>query len=277
MKTYMDIPFLKTDVRTLCLDLYLPENVSEPPLILWIHGGGWNELNRDWNLMYPMTDQGYAVASVGYRYADEAAFPAQILDLKAALRFLKKNGALYGYDGSRIIASGDSAGAHLACLLGTSAGYAPWEEPGEDCSLQAVVDLCGPIDLGCMIPEGAKPGDRPGMERLLGAPCGTPEFAKKLKEACPVTYIDGSEPPFLIVHGTDDPTVPPAQSFLLRNALEQAGDRVQMYYVPGAVHSMGGELLIRVVREFLDFYIKGEKTVTAPPVLEQHFRRAKLG
>lgn len=272
MKKWTGIPYKDVGTHELYLDVFVPETAEKPPVILWVHGGGWNELNRTWSLVTPMLDLGYAVASVDYRYCDEAAFPAQLLDLKEALLFVRKHADEYGYDGSRIIASGDSAGAHLACLLGVSEGNAEWERPGEDYSVQAVVDFCGPVWFAGIVRPDAQAGDRPNIERLLGAPCGSKGFYARAAAASPLTYINGKEPPFLILHGSEDPTVPVAQARLLRNRLEEAGDVVHMYYIPGGVHALGGELLDRVVREFLDYYVKGEKTVTEPRVLAGHYR-----
>ena len=78
MKSYKDIPFKQVEGHELFLDIYLPEDVQNPPLIMWIHGGGWAMLNRNWNLVMPMLDRGYAIASVDYRYSDEGAFPTQM-------------------------------------------------------------------------------------------------------------------------------------------------------------------------------------------------------
>ena len=100
MTEWKNILFKEIENRKLYLDLFVPEDVPAPPIIMWVHGGGWNELNRTWSLIMPMLERGYAVASVDYRYCDEAAFPAQMSDLKDALLFLKKHGDAYGYEDS---------------------------------------------------------------------------------------------------------------------------------------------------------------------------------
>ena len=132
MKQYLNIPFKHAAGHDLCADFYIPEDVTNPPVILWIHGGGWKDLNRKWCLVMPQLTRGYAICSVDYRYSDEDIFPAQMLDLKYALLFVKENGEKYGYDGSKVILSGDSAGGHLCSLLGISAGNRDWEQPGKD-------------------------------------------------------------------------------------------------------------------------------------------------
>ena len=272
MKVWENIGFKVVENRELQMDLYVPADVQIPPIIMWIHGGGWNALNRSWSLIMPMISRGYAVASVDYRYADEAPFPAQILDLKDALLFLKKHGKDYGYDASKIILSGDSAGAHLACLVGVSEGHSEWEKAEEDYSVQAVVEFCAPTCFEKIIAPDAKAGDYSVIEGLLGVPCDSEAFLTKAKVASPITYINGKEPPFLIIHGSEDPVVSMTQGRILRNALEQAGDSVHMYFVPGGMHAMGGKLIDDMVCEFLDYYIKGNKTVEEPKVLACHQR-----
>lgn len=275
MKEWKDIVYKTVGERELLMDISVPEDVKDPPVILWVHGGGWGELNRKWSLVTPLTKMGYAVASADYRYCDEAAFPAQVIDLKDALVYVRKHAGEYGYDAEKVTVSGDSAGSHLAVLLGLSEGVKAWEQEGEDCSVQAVVDFCGPMDLSAAHPYGSQAGTSPNIEMLLGVSCGDRAWLPKAAEANPLTYICGKEPPVLIVHGSKDPVVAPAQGRMLRNALESAGDTVHMYYIPGGVHAMGGELLMRVVKEFLDYYIKGITTVTEPKVPAECFRHYK--
>lgn len=273
MKEFKRILFKKTDQRELFLDIFVPEDTERPPIVLWVHGGGWNELNRTWSLVMPLLEHGYAVASTDYRYCDEIPMPGQMLDLKDALLYIRQHANDYGYDGSRICISGDSAGAHLACLAGVSAGNREWETTDGDYSVQAIIDISGPISLGTLVAEGARAGDYPNIERLLNTPADSKGFYGAAAEADPVTYINGTEPPVLIIHGSEDPVVAVGQARRFRNALEEAGDRVHMYYVPGGLHSMGGELFDRVAAEFLDYYLKNRKTVTEPKVLDCHYRK----
>lgn len=271
MKTYLDVSFKKVEGHDLYADFYIPENADKPPVILWIHGGGWKDLNRKWCLVFPQLERGYAICSVDYRYSDEAPFPAQMLDLKDALLFVKANGDKYGYDGSKVILSGDSAGGHLCSLLGVSAGNQDWERPGEDYSVQAVVDFCGPCRIGDREMEETGP-----VSQFLGG-CGNRKTMKgRAGAASPDTYIDGTEPPFLILHGSNDPAVSPDQSRALRNALERAGVPVHMYLVPGGVHGLSGELLDSIIQEFLDYYVKNKITVVTPELQKEHDRTIPL-
>lgn len=269
MKQYLNIPFKHIAGHDLCADFYIPEDVIDPPVILWIHGGGWKDLNRKWCLVMPQLTRGYAICSVDYRYSDEDIFPAQMLDLKDALLFVKENGEKYGYDGSKVILSGDSAGGHLCSLLGVSAGNRDWEQPGKDYTVQAVVDFCGPCQLGGLSDERK---DNFVLEQLLGTGSDSKAFRGRAAFASPTTYINGTEPPFLILHGSVDPTVSPDQSRALRNALEAAGVPVHMYLVPGGVHGLSGALIDQIVQEFLDYYIKGKTTVITPQLTSEHDR-----
>ena len=262
MKEYKQVLFKNVEDHGLFMDIFVPEDTENPPLIMWVHGGGWNALNRNWCLVTPQLQRGYAVASVDYRYCDEAPFPEVMRDLKDALLFLKKHGTEYGYDASKIIASGDSAGGHLSSVLAVSAGNSDWEQPGEDYSVQALVDFCGPVSFTALVPS--EPGDRSPVGRVTWHALDDKGIRAKAAEASAETYINGKEPPVLILHGSEDPMVNPSQARAFRNALEAAGDAVHMYYVPGGKHGMSGELLDGIVAEFLDYYIKGVITNIEP-------------
>lgn len=272
MKEFKGIPFKSVPGHDLYLDVYLPDGEERPPLIMWIHGGGWQELNRDWNLIMNMLNYGYAVASVEYRYSDEAEFPAQMYDLKAAQLYLKKHADEFGYDAGKMVVSGDSAGGHLAIMMAVSAGNKEWEEPDEDYSFQAAVDFCGPTSFPC----GAGMPRAHVIEKLLGAPTDSKTCRARAHAASPLTYIDGTEPPFLILHGSEDPIVNPSNPRALRNALEVAGVPVHMYFVPGGHHGLAGDLVDRIIAEFLDYYLKGKKTVVTPEVLDCHQRTVPI-
>jgi acetyl esterase/lipase len=268
MKEFMNVPFKKVEGRELFLDIHLPRE-EKPPLVMWIHGGGWKDLNRTWNLAMPLLERGYAVASVDYRYSDEGIFPSQMRDLKDALLFLKRHEGTYGYDASKVAVSGDSAGGHLCALMGVSAGNRDWEKEAADYSVQAVIDMCGPTSLP-LDNSAAEPGNV--VDQLLGAPVTSKAGLGRAAAASPLTYVDGHEPPFLILHGTDDPLVSPRHSRLLRNALEAAGTPVMMYLIPGAVHGFGGKIVTEIMVEFLDYYLKGRKTVDTPELQQRHER-----
>lgn len=271
MKTYQSIPFKSVPGHDLYLDVYMPD-AENPPLIMWIHGGGWHDLSRNWNLILPMVDYGFAVASVDYRYSDEGPFPTQMYDLKDALRYLKTHAADFGYDGSTVIVSGDSAGSHLACMVAVSAGNKDWEAEDFDYRVQACVDFCAPTLF-----EGGEGAVRSGLFALLyGCDPATKTGKVRAEALSPINYIDGSEPPFLILHGSEDPIVNPSNPRALRNKLEEMNVPVHMYFIPGGHHGLSGELVNRVILEFLDYYIRGKKTVITPELQDCHQRTVPI-
>ena len=149
-----DIEYATVDGTSLLLDLHLPSGpVENPvPLVLWVHGGGWRAGDKDPTRAPTTLGEEYAIASVNYRLSDEAIFPTQIHDVKAAVRFLRGNATRFGLDPDRFGAWGSSAGGHLVALLGTSCDIQELEgELGEHLDqsscVQAVCDFFGPTDL----------------------------------------------------------------------------------------------------------------------------------
>ncbi len=217
------------------MDLYLPPEGGGPfPLIVWIHGGGWRGGDKRFGgeafQLRALTD-GFAVASLNYRLSGEASHPAQIHDVKTAIRWLRTNRKDFRLRTKRIGVWGSSAGGHLVSLLGTSGGVEILEgaslgSEGESSRVQAVVDWYGPTDLnrafddllaqGC--PTGGAMGANSTIGLFLGAsPQERPDLAA---EASPITYVTPDDPPFLIQHGSKDCTVPVAQGQWLYDRLE---------------------------------------------------------
>ena len=208
----------------LTLDLYRPEGVSGLlPVILCVHGGHWDAGGKDRCPAVTLVQDGYAVASINYRLARTAPFPAQLEDCKAAVRWLRANASTYSLDPDRIGVWGYSSGGHLAALLGTTGGVPELEGSGENMQyssqVQAVCDVAGPADLLAMANLG--PRRTLAIEGLLGGP---PENDKaKAIAASPLHYISKDDPPFLIVHGEADRVVPVEQSQRLYEELRKAG------------------------------------------------------
>ncbi|MDF1514817.1 MAG: alpha/beta hydrolase [Anaerolineae bacterium] len=238
-----DIVYGQGGDSELLLDLYLPRNpVRAVPIILYIHGGGWIELDKNW-CPYPMRflEKEFAVASINYRLSDEAPFPAQLHDCKAAVRWLRDNADTYGLDADHIGAWGDSAGGHLAALLGLTAQRPELEgnggNPGVSSEVQAVCDWFGPSHLAALVD---KPVDSEMIDikaivaQLIGGP--TRLNPDKLKQASPITYVSSEAAPFLIMHGDIDRIVPVSQSVLLYEALWLAGSEVRLHVVHGSGH-----------------------------------------
>jgi acetyl esterase/lipase len=224
------------------LDLYLPGEGENLPVIIWVHGGAFRAGSKENNVPFEYLERGYAVASVNYRLSQHALFPAQIEDIKAAVRWLRANARAYDLDPAHFGAWGASAGGHLVAMLGTTGDVEEFET-GEylDVSsrVQAVVDYFGPTDFLQMDAHRLEDGmvhDLPDSpeSQLIGGPIQ--ENKDQVAKANPVTYPSEDDPPFLIIHGDQDPLVPHHQSVLLASALEKAGVSVMFYTVRGAGH-----------------------------------------
>ncbi|MGO4804782.1 alpha/beta hydrolase fold domain-containing protein [Arthrobacter sp. 2MCAF15] len=244
--------------RPLLLDLYLPAsgNGAAPrPAVVHFHGGGWRVGERSslgpvldgfgLSAFEKLTDAGFVVASADYRLSHEAVFPAQLHDAKAAVRWLRNHAADYNVDPARIYAWGDSAGGHLASLVGLTANagspdFADVAGAGGDAAVAAVAAWYPPTDLVRMaeqsLPGAVARADDPGSreELLIGAVLA--DEPAKAAAASPISHASRSAPPFFLAHGTADRFVPPAQSESLAAALEGAGSAVELLLIEGADH-----------------------------------------
>jgi len=264
---YENIPYANDTLKKHLLDIYLPPvKKLSYPLIVWIHGGAWmvNDKYADMgymtNTVKLFMDNGYAVASIDYRYSTTAPFPAQIQDCNQAIEFLYENAPQYNIDDSRIALIGFSSGGHLASLLGLSnnnhvkAFYPKGKEPKFKINL--VLDFYGPSDFSTLKGNDDKTSRNP-VTLLLGA--SVPDRPDLARKASPITYIDKNDPPFLIVHGEKDESVNPEQSVLLSDKLKKAGVKNELIIVPGAPHygvMFDGEFIRKRVLDFLDEYMK---------------------
>lgn len=230
------------------LDLWVPAGDGPFPIILWIHGGGFLSGSKASPPRFPdrMMPRGFAVASLGYRLSSEAKWPAQIQDVKAAVRFLRANAQRYKLDPDRFGVVGASAGSHLAAMLGVTGEVSLWDSPTMpnptvSSRVQAVVDQYGPIDFGQMdamqVPSCAAGTTNTATSpesQLLGCTIGT--CADKVQEASPVTYVSAKTPPFLLAHGSNDCKISHEQSRLMAETLTRAGGRPIFRVLPGAAH-----------------------------------------
>jgi acetyl esterase/lipase len=263
-KTEKDVIYAEVSGQKLSLDLLLPQQVKNAPLLVWIHGGGWRKGNKDGCPLRWLADEGYAVASINYRLTDVACFPAQIFDCKAAIRWLRANATKYGYNAERIGVGGGSAGGHLVALLGTSGGMKELEGDvggnlDQSSRVQAVVDLFGPSDFTLTPPEKMKAAAQPGstLYALFGGdPAEKPEL---IKLASPALHVTSDDPPLLILQGTKDPTVDPQQSVHLDAVYRKAGLDSKLVLIEGAGH--GGkefydETRRKLIKEFFDKHLQ---------------------
>jgi len=257
------------------LDLFIPEKAQGPlPLIIWVHGGGWQRGSKDGclPLRSGFTERGYAVASIDYRLSGDAVFPAQIEDCKAAVRWLRLHANEYNLNPDRFGVWGSSAGGHLVALLGTSSKAKQFDVGSHNevsSRVQAVCDYYGPTDLvSFALTEGyANHGLANSAEgKLIGG--AVLEHKDIAEQANPVAYVTRDAPPFLIVHGDKDPTVPHHQSELLYSALVNVGVPVRFITVKGGGHGTGfpGSLLNPIVAEFFDRHLKGMANTANWPV-----------
>ena len=240
--------------QNLQLELLLPTGATSPtPLLIWIHGGGWKSGSR---LPVPtraadLCGRGYAVASVDYRLVPNAIWPAQLHDVKGAVRWLRANASAYNLDPERFGAWGESAGGHLTAMLATTGGVpsmtignetvdlegAVGGNLGVSSRLQAAVDWYGATDfLQMRFYPATVNHDSAGSDegRFIGG--SVQDFPERTALANPITYVTPDDPPFLVMHGTLDKLIPFNQSELLVDALNAAGVRVDFRPVPGAGH-----------------------------------------
>ncbi len=264
-----NVPYVEGGGSRQQLDICFATKGKPRPLIVWIHGGGWRSGSKEQNPALFLVKEGYAVASINYRLTDKAAWPAQIEDCKAAIRYLRAHADRYRIDPDRIGVWGGSAGGHLAAMLGTTSDsneFATASNVAESSAVQAVCDWFGPTNFCPEKPDGEalaviNPPARSGqemVEELLG---GSPsEKVDVARSASPVTFATADDPPFLIMHGADDRVVPVAHSRMLAKSLKDAGVSVKLKVVPEAGHA-GREWvqrdLLDQVRSFFDRNLKG--------------------
>lgn len=246
MKFYLDIPIPLSESVTKTYDLIVPAGEpSEIPLLVWIHGGAWRGGDkRIFNDFERFARRGFAVLSIDYRFIQEAPFPAQIIDCKAAIRWARAHASIYGYNADRIIVGGGSAGGHLAALLGVTNGDPKYDlgmYMDYNSNVQAVVDEYGPVNLE----NSDMPDFAPVMDALLG------NNTLLRHDASPLQLITGTEPPFLILHGTEDPTIPFEQSQRFYKALKAAGVNAQFCAVPGGVHGFDCPEAYKILTDFI--------------------------
>jgi acetyl esterase/lipase len=238
---------------------------------VWIHGGAWLGGSKNGTPAMGQLRRGYAVASINYRLSQEAIFPAQIHDCKAAIRWLRAHAKEYNLDAKRIGVWGSSAGGHLVALVGTSGDVKELE--GDEGNLdqpsrvQAVCDWFGPTDFCQMaahaLPDSKLDHDAAGSpeSKLIGGPIQ--ENKDKVAKANPITYVSKDDPPFLIMHGDKDNLVPHHQGEILAEALRKAGVQVTFETVKGAGHGFGGPEVMKRVEDFFDKHLKGAASSAA--------------
>jgi acetyl esterase/lipase len=258
--TQTDIEYAKVGAVSLKLDLHRPQ-AENPPLIVYVHGGGWRAGSKKDVPIVDLYDKGYAIASVDYRLSTQAAFPAQMHDIKAAIRFLRANAKSLHVNAAKIGILGSSAGGHLAALVGVTNKNVKLEgKVGEhldqSSEVQVIVSYFGASDLETILAQSTPQGLAyriPALKLLLG---GTPDKKPELaKLASPVAHLDKNDPPLLLIHGDADPQMPPQQSQDLALAYREQHLPVTLILMPGSRHG-GAEFYdeerTAIVAKFLD-------------------------
>jgi acetyl esterase/lipase len=253
--SFPDVVYSSPSEKNLKLDIYLPVGTTKPSLVIWVHGGAWQSGTKA-NPPKAFVDAGFAMASIDFRQSTEARFPAQIHDIKAAVRFLRANAAKYGYQADRIAIAGSSSGGHLALLAGVTNGNKELEgnggNPEQSSDIQAIIDYYGASNLTTILSQSTPHGlgvRKPALDLLLG---GQPDSLKTIARlASPVFQIDQNDPPLFILHGDQDPQMPVNQSLEIEGQYKKLKLDVQLDIVYGAAHGgnefFSGEHLEKVV------------------------------
>ena len=258
VRRFRDVEYARIDgYRPLLLDLSVPSADELSPLVVLIHGGAWlagtkniepHDIADFWVLQSRLLEEQFAVASIQYRLSGEAPFPAQLHDVKAAIRWLRNAAVPLGIDPDRIASFGASAGGHLALFLGTNTTAM---------DLEGAVGLTGPSSAVCAsvgwypatrlatLEAESMPGpfaahnapDSP-ESRLIG--CAVGERPDLARHASPISHISGATAPTLLVHGTLDQMVPHEQSVAHHGVLDEAGVPNRLELVEGADHGFFG-------------------------------------
>ena len=264
-----DIPYAGTENPRQKLDLYLPKkrNGDKPlPVVVFIHGGGWKGGDKSGglrNIALYVSSGDYAGVSVGYRLTNEAQWPAQIHDCKAAIRWVRANAKEYGLDAQHIAVWGSSAGGHLVSILGTSGDVKELEGKlgtfaDQSSRVQAVINYYGPENFLTMVTQPSTvdrtTSDYPEALLIGGRVQDVPDAAK---HASPVTYISKDDPPFLTAHGTKDPLVPFAQATELHETLKKVGVSSVLLTMQNGGHGFASKDLDDTVKRFLDKELRG--------------------
>ena len=264
--TYAQVPgWLGNTTRDLKLTVirhFQTDDDKRYPVSFWFAGGGWMDTDNNVHLpdLVDLAHAGYIVVGVEYRDSNKVQFPGQLEDAKAAVRYLRANADRFQADPDRFVAMGESAGGHLASMLGVTNGHKEFDRGAHldvSSAVQAAVPFYGVVD-----PLSAKQGSVTDdfdfvYRNLLGA---EPEAAPELdRVANPLTYIDQNTVPFLIFHGSEDKVVPVQDSERLYDELAEKHVPADLYILKGAEH-MDVKFLqpqvFKIIEDFLAEHLK---------------------
>lgn len=273
VKLIPDVDYVGKGLPRQTLDVLVSDQpvAKKRPLVVFIHGGAWNSGKKEDGLgaMRLLAATGdYVTATINYRLAPQAVWPAQIYDCKAAIRFLRGKAEEYGIDPARVGVIGISAGGHLVSMLGATNGVTEFEGKlgafsDRISAVQCVVSYCGPTDFLTMGAESTTPNP---VSDLLGGV--TPDLRKKAGQASPVTWVTAKTVPFFIAHGTEDTLVPFSQAEEMNRKLTQAGVESHLIAMKGAGHGFGGTELETRVKAFFDKELRDQPATISDAAIE---------
>lgn len=274
-KEYAGVVYSTAEKDGLKLDLVVPAGPGPHPCVIGFHGGAWTRGHRDnltetglfapggkdKSILTLLAENGYAAATVSYRLAPKDPFPAQVIDAKTAVRFLRSNAKKYDLDAERFAALGYSAGGHLASLIGTTdekAGFESKEHAGTSSGVKCVVNFYGPCDLKNY--AGNTELEKMFLAPVFGDDCLTDR--KVYENASPIKYASKASAPTLFIHGTADIIVPFKQTEAMCDRLKGCGVTVELLALKGRNHGWTGdtsEQSAAATLKFLKAQLKGEK------------------
>ncbi len=260
--THRDLTYAEVDGKELCLNLYRPFWKENCPLLIYLHGGGWSAGSYKESGVSWLTGYGFAVASVQYRLSGEATFPAQVYDVKAAIRWLRAHASELGFDAERIGAVGVSSGGHLAMMAGLVGDELEGEVGDfqkESSHVDVMVNYFGASDfiLRSQTQPGATEPTGSVVHKLLGKAVSEDEKLAKL--ASPAFHVKQGSPPLFVIHGAKDTQVKVDQAYRISERYRECGGELEMEVLAESGHG-GAEFFRRGLRSqvsgFLSRHLK---------------------
>lgn len=255
-----DVEYGRVGDRALLLDLYSPANLAEPaPGLVFIHGGGWESGDKRDYKYYTVrfAQQGYVVATIGYRFKQEAGFPGCVEDAKCAVRWIRANAAELGVDPGRLAVIGGSAGGYLSMMTGYSSDVAGLEgsggNPGVSSAVKCVVNLYGPTDLTVPFARAHET-----VTSFLKTPYD--QNPGLYEQASPLHHVDAQDPPTLIIQGAIDDIVPVEQADVLAEKFRDLGVPYWYARLDGWPHTLdiarpANEYVIALMQRFFEEFL----------------------